>query len=97
MADANKWTLEKAKNGLSEVVRRALDHQPQVVVRGRREEDAVVVVARSDYEQLLASRNLVDFLRDSPLAEAVAAGEFGDVATHDPFARPRDMGRDVAF
>jgi prevent-host-death family protein len=97
MADANRWTLEKAKNGLSEVVRRALDHQPQVVVRSRREEDAVVVIARSDYERLLAPRNLVDFLRESPLAEAVAAGELGDVAAHDPFARPRDMGRDVAF
>lgn len=94
MADADTWTLEKAKNGLSEVVRRALDHRPQVVVRGRREEDAVVVVARGDYERLLAPRNLVEFLRESPLAAAVAEGAFGDPGA-DPFARERDPGRDV--
>lgn len=87
------WTLEKAKNGFSEVVRRALAHHPQLVTRGRHGEDAVVVIARDDYERLLAPRNLVDFLRDSPLAEAVAAGDFGHV--EDPFARTRDMGRRI--
>lgn len=97
MADANGWTLEQAKNGPSEVVRRALDHQPQVVVRGHREEDAVVVIARSDFERLLAPRDLVDFLRASPLAEAIAAGELGDATADDPFARVRDTGRDVAL
>lgn len=92
----NTWTLEKAKNGFSEVVRRALDHVPQIVTRGRRGEDAVVVIAKSDYERLVAPRNLVDFLRASPLAEAVAAGDFGDLsAPDDPFARPRDVGREV--
>lgn len=93
---SNTWTLEKAKNGLSEVVRRALDHQPQIVVRGRREEDAVVVVARRDYERLVAPRDLVTFLQESPLAEAVADGAF-DALADDPFARPRDLGRDVAL
>jgi len=93
----NQWTLEKAKNGFSEVVRRALAHQPQVVTRGRDREEAVVVIARDDYERLFAPANLVDFLRDSPLAEAVAAGEFGDVTAHDPFERSRDLGRDVNF
>lgn len=86
------WTLEKAKNGFSEVVRRALNHQPQIVIRGRRGEDAVGVVAMEDYERLIAPRNLVDFLRDSPLAEAVAAGAFSCLP-EDPFERPRDMGR----
>lgn len=89
------WTLEKAKNGFSEVVRRALDHEPQLVTRGRRGEDAVVVIAKADYERLLAPENLVDFLRGSPLAAAVAAGEFGDVSGPDPFDRPRDMGREI--
>lgn len=87
------WTLEKAKNGFSEVVRRALNHQPQLVTRGRGTGDAVVVLAKADYERLVAPRNLADFLRDSPLAGAVAAGDFGDPSEHDPFARPRDMGR----
>lgn len=91
------WTLEKAKNGFSEVVRRALDHEPQLVTRGRRGDDAVVVIARADYERLVAPVNLVDFLRSSPLAEAVAEGAFGEPTTADPFARDRDMGRDVTF
>ena len=88
------WTLERAKNGFSEVVRRALDHEPQLVTRGRSGEDAVVVVARDDYERLIAPTNLVDFLAQSPLAEALAAGEIGGDAG-DPFARARDVGRDI--
>lgn len=88
------WTLEKAKNGFSEVVRRALNHQPQLVTRGRGD-DAVVVLAKADYERLVAPQNFVDFLRNSPMAEAVAAGDFGDPSAHDPFARPRDMGRSI--
>jgi hypothetical protein len=51
------------------------------------------VVAKSDYERLLAPQNLVEFLRDSPLAEAVAAGEFGTEG--DPMARPRDLDRAI--
>lgn len=89
-----RWTLESAKNGFSEVVRRALSDGPQVVVRGRRQEDAVVIVRLRDYEQLVAPRNTVDFLRASPLAAAIAAGSYGST---DPFARDRDMGRDVEF
>lgn len=89
------WSLEKAKNGFSEVVRRALDHEPQMVTRGRSGEDAVVVVAREDYERLIAPRNLADMLRASPLAEALAAGEFEDGTGAEPFARPRDHGRVV--
>ena len=89
------WTLEKAKNGFSEVVRRALNHQPQLVTRGRGGAEAVVVVAKADFERLVAPQNLVDFLQQSPLAEAVAAGEFGDPAAADPFARARDTGRSL--
>lgn len=83
------WTLEKAKNQLSEVVRRALAHEPQVVVRGGR--DAVVVVAKEDYEKLIAPQGLVAFLKGSPLAKAVADGELDE----DAFDRPRDMGRRI--
>lgn len=64
------WTLEKAKNQLSQVVRRALAHEPQLVARGRH--DAVIVLAREDYERLVAPVNIVDFLRNSPAAAAVA-------------------------
>ena len=82
------WTLERAKNGFSEVVRRALDHRPQLVTRGGRGDDAVVVLARSEYERLLAPADLTAFLRDSPLAEAVAAGEISLDARRDA---PRDV------
>ena len=68
-------------------------------------DDAVVVLAKGDYERLVAPQNFVDFLRNSPMAEAVAAGDFGDPSVHDPsahdpfahdpFARPRDMGRSI--
>ena len=90
-----KWTLEKAKNGFSEVVRRALAHKPQLVTRGARENEAVVVIAREDYEQLLAPRNFAAFLAESPLAKAVAEGAFGGPASAEPFVltRSRDTGR----
>lgn len=83
------WTLEKAKNRLSEVVRRALAHEPQLVTRGGR--DAVVVLAKEDYERLVAPAGLVDFLQTSPAAAAIAAGELPE----DAFLRRRDLPRDI--
>jgi len=45
-----KWQLQEAKNRLSEVVRKAAEEGPQVItLRG---EDAVVVMAVSDYARL---------------------------------------------
>ena len=83
------WTLEKAKNQLSEVVRRALAHEPQLVTRGPH--DAVVVLAKEDYERLVAPSSIVDFLRNSPAAAAVAADELPENA----FERRRDLPRDI--
>jgi prevent-host-death family protein len=80
------WKLEDAKNGFSEVVRRALAHQPQRVTRRGR--DAVVVVSAEDYAKLTGTQNLVDFLRNSPLAEAFQAGELD-------LTRQRDYGREI--
>ena len=85
------WTLERAKNQLSEVVRRALAHQPQLVTRGGR--DAVVVLAKDDYERLIAPQSLVEFMQNSPLAAAIAEG----VLSADVFEREPDFGRDVEF
>lgn len=82
------WKLEDAKNRFSELVRRALAHEPQLVTRHGR--DAVVVVSAEDFERLTGSRNLLEFLRDSPFAEAIAAGELD-------LERPEDLGRDVSF
>lgn len=81
-----RWKLEDAKNRFSEVVRRALDHTPQLVTRNGR--DAVVILSVEDYERLVAPRDLVDFLRRSPFGEAIAAGDLD-------LDRPRDPGRDL--
>jgi prevent-host-death family protein len=90
-----QWTLEKAKNGFSEVVRRALAHEPQLVTRGARAEDAVVIIARSDYERLIAPRVLTEYLAASPLAKAVAEGAFAYGEHGDLFPRERDLPRDI--
>lgn len=82
------WKLEDAKNRFSEVVRLALSHEPQRVTRNGR--DAVVVISADDYERLTAPADLVDFLRQSPLAEALSSGDLD-------IDRPRDLGRDVTF
>ena len=47
------WHLADAKNRFSELVNRALTGEPQVVFRRG---DAVVVVARRDYERLTGKR-----------------------------------------
>jgi prevent-host-death family protein len=80
------WKLEDAKNQFSEVVRRALSHQPQRVTRAGR--DAVIVISAEDYEKLIAPQDLVAFLKSSPLAEAMAEGDVD-------LERPRELARDI--
>lgn len=80
------WKLEDARNGFSKLVRRAMKEEPQLVTRHGRE--AVVVLSVEEYRRLTATRNLLEFLRDSPFAEAVAAGELD-------LTRPSDYGRDI--
>jgi prevent-host-death family protein len=54
-----EWTLTKAKAQLSDVVQRALDGEPQRVVRHGRE--AVIIVAAETYESSVRpKRSLVD-------------------------------------
>lgn len=84
----DSWKLEEAKNRFSEVVRRALAHEPQLVTRSGRE--AVVVLSVRDYEGLTGTRNLLDFLQGSPLADAIASGDLD-------LDRPRASGRDLVF
>lgn len=57
----------------------------------------MVVVSKANYERLPAPPLLVEFLRQSPLAQAVADGAFGDPATAELFPRPADPARAVAF
>lgn len=65
------WTLEKAKNEFSEVVRRALAHGPQEITRGRRG-DVVIVVSKEDWERRAAPVGLVEFMERSPIRAALA-------------------------
>lgn len=80
------WKLEDARNRFSEVVRRAMADEPQLVTRNGRE--AVVVIAVEEYRRLTAPRGLLDFLRDSPFGEALAEGDLD-------LERPADYDRDV--
>jgi antitoxin Phd len=48
------WRLADAKNRFSELVNHALTKGPQLVLRRR---DAVIVVARRDYEKLTGKRS----------------------------------------
>lgn len=82
------WKLEDAKNRFSEVFRRALAHEPQLVTR--RGKDAVVVLSAEDYERLTGATNLLEFLADSPFADAVASGDLR-------LDRPRNTGRDISL
>lgn len=83
----NRWTLQDAKNRLSAVVREARAHGPQrITLHGV---DAVVVLAMEDYERLTGgTMNIIDALRRSPLAAALASGEL--IIDRDP-----DSGRDI--
>lgn len=81
-----RWKLQDARDHFSELVRRALGHEPQLVTRHG--EEAAVVLSAEDYRRLVAPGSLVDFLRSSPLAEALDDGEL-------ELDRPRDLGRDV--
>lgn len=83
------WKLEDAKNQFSKLVQLARHAGPQVVTRHGREE--VVVLAVEEYRRLASGAgNFVEFMRTSPLAEALAAGEL-------ELMRARDLPRDIAL
>lgn len=93
----NTWRIEEAQRRLGEVVSLALDEEPQRVTRGA---EAVVVIEAGEYARLKARPSapekcaepmpLFEFLQNSPLAEAVAAGEF-------EFYRSDEEARDISF
>lgn len=66
--------MQEARAHLSALINAAHAGRPQRITRRGRDE--VVVIKAEDYERLCGPRgSLVEFLRNSPLAEAVAAGE----------------------
>lgn len=61
-----QWSLQDAKARLSEIIRLAAEHEPQVITRPG--EPAVVVIAREDDDRLVQPReSLVELMRRSPL------------------------------
>jgi prevent-host-death family protein len=66
------WTLARAKDQLSEVIRQATDKGPQVIsVRGR---EAAVVLSKAEFDRLNPAkprRNFKEFLLAIPSLEGV--------------------------
>ena len=60
------WPLQDAKNRLSELVDRAKAGTPQIITRRGKQE--VVVIGIEDFKKISArEKDLVEFLRSSPL------------------------------
>jgi len=62
----NKWQLQDAKSKFSQLVDKAMLHQPQIVTKRGRE--AVVIMSFDDYKRITKpDSDLVSFFRNSPL------------------------------
>lgn len=87
--EQDRWPVQAARAQFAQLIDKALSGRPQRI--RRRGKDVVVVLAAEDYERLVAPRDsLVDFFRNSPLAEAMAAGEID-------LERDREEIRDLAL
>ena len=81
------WQVQEARARLSSLIDEALAGRPQRI--SRRGKPVAVIISAADYDRLMAPReNLVEFFRNSPLAEAMAEGEID-------LERDRDPIRDV--
>lgn len=81
------WPVQEARARLSKLIDQALAGRPQRI--RRRGTEVAVVVSAVDYDRLTAPReSLVEFFRNSPLAEAIATGAFD-------WERDRDAIRDL--
>ncbi len=77
------WQLQDAKSKFSQLVDKAIHHEPQFVTKHGHH--AVVVLSFEDYKKITKSKtDLVTFLRNSPLM-----GETLDVS------RNKDLPRDI--
>jgi prevent-host-death family protein len=87
--EQDTWSVQTARAQLPRLIDRALSGRPQRI--RRRGKDVAVLVAAADYDRLVTPHDsLVDFFRNSPLAEAMAAGEID-------LERDRDVIRDLAL
>lgn len=82
----SEWQLQKAKNGLSQLIKEAIAGEPQLVtLHGK---PAAVVVSAADYERLTKRHK----------GKLSAALLRPDIAAEDvDFGRDPDTGRDVGL
>lgn len=82
----SEWQLQKAKNGLSQLIKEAIAGEPQLVtLHGK---PAAMVVSAADYERLTKRHK----------GKLSAALLRPDIAAEDvDFGRDRDTGRDVGL
>ena len=78
-----RWQVQAARAQFSRLIDEALAGRPQRI--SRRGKDVAVLVAAADYDRLTKPReSIVDFFRNSPLAEAMAEGELDLERERDP-------------
>jgi prevent-host-death family protein len=83
VATAARWQVQAARARFGTVIDEALAGRPQRI--SRRGKDVAVVMAAADYDRLTRpGESLLDFLRNSPLTEAMAAGKLDLERAQDP-------------
>lgn len=81
----NSWQLQDAKSKFSQLVEKAMHHEPQFVTKHGN--NAVVILSFDDYKKITKpDTDLVTFLRNSPLM-----GEKLDVS------RSKDLPKDIVL
>jgi len=62
----NSWQLQEAKSKFSQLVDKAMKHEPQIITKHG--DEAVVILSIEDYQKMIApDMNLLDFFDQSPL------------------------------
>ena len=81
------WKLQDAKNRFSEVVNLAQRRGPQTITRHGK--PVVVIVSLEEYRRAKKPKqSFLEFMQNSPLAEAMKEHELD-------FSRSKDPGRDI--
>jgi antitoxin Phd len=83
------WPVQDARARLSQLIDEALAGRPQRI--SRRGKEVAVVISAAEYERLVTPRqSLLEFFRNSPLAEVMAENELD-------FERDRAPIRDLSL
>lgn len=81
--DKNTWQLQDAKSKFSQLVDKAIHHEPQIVTKHGHK--AVVILSFDEYRSMTKpSSDLVSFFRNSPLLD-----------TDIDLSRNNDLPRDI--